>query len=148
MKAQGGASGDDSGKGNLVAGQFAPHRLAPKEFIRFHPRMGTTKEAYICECAQPSVAAPPARKIMNAPPISPPWHVQYRSNGRDGIEMYPTPEQAIDAACRLIDDGCDVYGIGTGPLSDSIGKAEIARIYAMWERSKLPFGERRSQARG
>ncbi len=44
------------------------------------------------------------------------------------------------AACGLIDDGCDVYGIGTGPLSDTIGKDEMARIYAMWARAKYPFG--------
>jgi hypothetical protein len=47
---------------------------------------------------------------------------------------------AIRAACRLIDHGYDVYGIGTGPLTDSIGKEQIARIYAMWARAKFPFG--------
>jgi hypothetical protein len=64
------------------------------------------------------------------------WHVQYRSKMGDCVERYPSPEQAIEAACRLIDDGCDVYGIGTGPLTDSIGKREIARIYAIWARAK------------
>jgi hypothetical protein len=68
------------------------------------------------------------------------WHVQYRQDTVDRIVRHPNPEQAIEAACRLIDDGCDVYGIGTGPLTDSIGRDEIARIYAMWARAKRPFG--------
>jgi hypothetical protein len=68
------------------------------------------------------------------------WHVQFRKDTTDHIERYPSPERAIEAACRLIDDGCDVYGIGTGPLTDSIEGEEIARIYAMWARAKSPFG--------
>jgi hypothetical protein len=68
------------------------------------------------------------------------WHVQYRKDATDHIERYPSPERAIEAACRLIDDGCDVYGVGTGPLTDSIEKEQIARIYAMWARAKFPFG--------
>jgi hypothetical protein len=35
-------------------------------------------------------------------------------------------------ACGLIDDGGDVYGIGSGTLDDSITKDQISRI--------LPFG--------
>jgi hypothetical protein len=61
------------------------------------------------------------------------WHVQFRRNGAECIKMYASAELAIEAACLLIDDGCDVHGIGTGPLSDSIGKDEIARIYGMWD---------------
>jgi hypothetical protein len=68
------------------------------------------------------------------------WHVQYRQDTVDRIVRHPSPEQAIEAACRLIDDGCDVCGIGTGSLTDSIGRDEIARIYAMWARAKRPFG--------
>ena len=49
------------------------------------------------------------------------WHVQYRKGTVDLIARHPSPELAIEAACRLIDDGCDVYGIGTGSLTDSIG---------------------------
>jgi hypothetical protein len=69
------------------------------------------------------------------------WHVQYRKDATDHIERHPSPERAIESACRLIDDGCDVYGVGTGPLSDSIEREEIARIYAMWARAKFPFGK-------
>ena len=68
------------------------------------------------------------------------WHVQYRKETVDHIVRHPSPEQAIEAACHLIDDGCDVYGIGTGPLTDSIAKDQIARIYALWAREKYPFG--------
>jgi hypothetical protein len=61
------------------------------------------------------------------------WHVQYRWAAVDHVVRYPGPELAIEAACHLIDDGCDVYGIGTGPLTDAVGKEdEIARIYAPW----------------
>jgi hypothetical protein len=57
----------------------------------------------------------------------------------DHVERHPTPELAIEAACGLIDDGCDVYGIGTGPLTDSIARDEIDRIYDIWARAKYPF---------
>jgi hypothetical protein len=53
---------------------------------------------------------------------------------------HPSPERAIEAACRLIDDGREVFGIGTGPLTDSVEKARIDRIYALWARAKNPFG--------
>ena len=66
------------------------------------------------------------------------WHVQYRNGTKDCVQQHLTPEQAIEAACRFIDAGQDVYGIGTGPLTDSIGKAQIARIYTIWERAKSP----------
>ena len=56
--------------------------------------------------------------------------------------MFPSPETAIENACRLIDDGHDVFGIGTGALADSIEPEQIARIYAMWRRAKSPFGDR------
>lgn len=68
------------------------------------------------------------------------WHVQYRDGLGDHIGRHPTPERAIEAACQLIDEGGEVYGIGTGPLTDSIGSVEIARIYAIWAKAKTPFG--------
>jgi len=67
------------------------------------------------------------------------WHVQYREGETDHLRRYPTPEAAIEDACRLIDEGCDVYGMGTGLLSTSIGRDEIARIHAFWARPKTPF---------
>jgi hypothetical protein len=67
------------------------------------------------------------------------WHVQYRNEAVDLISRLPTPEQAIETACGLIEAGFDVYGIGTGPLSDSIDREQIARIYALWSRERHPF---------
>ena len=32
--------------------------------------------------------------------------------------MFPSPEAAIENACRLIDEGHDVFGIGTGDLTE------------------------------
>jgi hypothetical protein len=71
------------------------------------------------------------------------WHVQYIRDNVDQIDMHSTPEAAIEAACQLIDDGYDVFGIGAGPLSDSIDREQIARIYNIWARAKQPFGIRR-----
>jgi hypothetical protein len=68
------------------------------------------------------------------------WHVQYRSEGVEHVIMHPTPEMAIETACRLIDEGGDVFGIGT--LSDSIDRKQISRIYDMWVRMELPFRRR------
>ncbi|HLY54101.1 MAG TPA: hypothetical protein VKS60_01005, partial [Stellaceae bacterium] len=60
------------------------------------------------------------------------WHVQYRRDAIDHLVRLRSPQAAIAAACRLIDGGCDVYGIGTGPLTDSIDRDQIAKIYAQW----------------
>jgi hypothetical protein len=49
-----------------------------------------------------------------------------------------TPEAAIEAACRLMDDGVDVFGIGEGDLTDSIDRTQITRIYEMWRRARPP----------
>jgi hypothetical protein len=46
------------------------------------------------------------------------WHVQYRKGEVDHVEWFPTPKQAIEAACGLIDNGCDVHGIGSGSLDE------------------------------
>jgi hypothetical protein len=71
------------------------------------------------------------------------WHVQYIRDNVDQIEMHSTPEAAIEAACRLMDDGYEVFGIGAGPLSDMIDREQIARIYQLWAREKRTFGIRR-----
>jgi hypothetical protein len=65
-----------------------------------------------------------------------PWFVRYTRSAEDHLVRMRTPEQAIETACRLLDEGCDVYGVGTGPLTDSIGKDEISRIYDMWVRAR------------
>jgi hypothetical protein len=68
------------------------------------------------------------------------WHVQFRKSAEDRVTWHPSPEEAIEAACSLIDAGCEVFGIGTGALSDSVGPEHIARIYAIWARPNRPFG--------
>jgi hypothetical protein len=66
------------------------------------------------------------------------WHVQHRAGAIEHVDLHPSPEAAIEAACHLIDAGHDVHGIGTGPLTDSIGADEIARIYALWADTIIP----------
>jgi hypothetical protein len=68
------------------------------------------------------------------------WHVQYRSGGVSCVVWHSTPEGAIEAACRLVDEGGDVFGIGMGSPEDSVDRDQVARIYALWARSKRPFG--------
>jgi hypothetical protein len=89
--------------------------------------------------------------MASRPPSSsrfdtPTWHVQYRQDAWEHVLTRPTPELAIESACRLIDEGADVFGIGTGPLTDSIARDQIARIHAIWARPRAPFG--RSAAQG
>ena len=71
------------------------------------------------------------------------WHVQFRREAVDHVEMHPTPEAAIEAACLLMDAGWEVYGIGTGPLTDTIDQTQIMRIYDLWARVKCPFRQPR-----
>jgi len=66
------------------------------------------------------------------------WHVQHRAGAIEHVDRHPSPEAAIEAACRLIAEGHEVHGIGTGPLTDSIGAEEIARIYALWADKIIP----------
>jgi hypothetical protein len=68
------------------------------------------------------------------------WFVQFRFDGSNHTNRHPTPEEAIEAACRLIKGGCDVYGLGTGPVTASLDKDQIARIYELWARPERPFG--------
>lgn len=74
--------------------------------------------------------------MTGTPPLD--WHVQFRKSGADYVRWFSTPERAIEAACTFIDEGSDVYGIGTGSLDDSIKTDQIARIYAIWAKEKEP----------
>jgi hypothetical protein len=62
------------------------------------------------------------------------WHVQYRLRGKEVVRWFATPEAAIEAACRLMDDGHEVFGIGTDDLTDSISERVTARIFDLWVR--------------
>ena len=68
--------------------------------------------------------------------LEPDWRVQYRKDEAEHFRLFLTPEEAIDAACVLIDNGGDVYGIGSGSLDNLITKDQISRIYAIWARAK------------
>jgi hypothetical protein len=70
------------------------------------------------------------------------WFVQSRHDAVDHIEWHPDEEDAIEAACQLIDTGVDVFGLGSGPLTDSIGPEYIKRLYQLWARKKYPFSAR------
>ena len=63
------------------------------------------------------------------------WCVHYASDGADRVEQAETPEEAIALACRLLDSGADVFGIGMDEPPVSIGRDEIARIYEIWVRA-------------
>jgi CheY-like chemotaxis protein len=67
------------------------------------------------------------------------WHIQYRDGPNDYMASHSKPERAIEAACLLIDHGCEVYGIVTEPFTETVGRDEIARIHAIWARAQTPF---------
>ena len=71
------------------------------------------------------------------------WHVQYLSGTVPRVARFASPELAIEGACGFIDAGDDVYGIGTGPLKDSIGKEQIAKIYALWSNAATILAAKR-----
>jgi hypothetical protein len=63
------------------------------------------------------------------------WFIQYTADGADQVQHPETPGEAIALACRLLDGGADVFGIGMGEPPVSIGRDEIARIYRIWVRA-------------
>lgn len=68
------------------------------------------------------------------------WLVQYRDATTDRLARYPSPEQAIEAACGLLDNGYDVYRISMDSLDYSIEKDQITRICAIRAKGRVPFG--------
>jgi len=64
------------------------------------------------------------------------WDIRYNSDGLDHLQSHPTAENAIEAACSLLDQGCDVYGVWTGDLAESIDREQIIRIHG--RRMKSP----------
>jgi hypothetical protein len=63
------------------------------------------------------------------------WDIRYSRDGEDHLESYPDAETAIEAACVLIDQDCDVHGIWTGDLAEAVGPAQIMRVYSVRSRS-------------
>jgi hypothetical protein len=66
------------------------------------------------------------------------WRIQYGQGVADGIEAFESSDAATEAACRLLDSGSDVVGIGMGIGSDksAIGRERLALIYALWVRAR------------
>jgi hypothetical protein len=62
--------------------------------------------------------------------------VRYRRGSETLVIWRPCKETALEVACSLISQGFDVSGVGTGPLTHTIDKDEIARIYTLWERER------------
>ena len=60
------------------------------------------------------------------------------SSSRTALKRFTplTPEQAVEIACLLVDEGCTVSGIGWGSLTVTVGKSEIAHLFAHWKRAK------------
>jgi hypothetical protein len=63
------------------------------------------------------------------------WHVRC-GPGHEPIVGLQTQEQAIEAACWLMDGGFDVVGVGTGPTDDEVDRERMARVYAIWVRAR------------
>ena len=61
--------------------------------------------------------------------------IRYNRDAEDHLESHTSAESAIEAACLLIDQGCDVYGIWTGCLTEVVEREEIIRIYGLWIKS-------------
>jgi hypothetical protein len=59
------------------------------------------------------------------------WDIRFSRDDLDHLESYPTAESAIEAACLLIDQGCEVHGIWTGQLTEAIDREQIIRIYSL-----------------
>jgi hypothetical protein len=57
------------------------------------------------------------------------WDIRYNRAAEDHLESHPTAERAIESACLLLDQRCDVYGVWTGDLAESIDREQILRIY-------------------
>ena len=47
-----------------------------------------------------------------------------------------TQEEALEAACHLLDDGHEVCGIKSAPPSHSWQMADLAGIHARWVKAK------------
>ena len=44
---------------------------------------------------------------------------------------FDTQDTAVEAACRLMDGGYNVVGVGTGPDENALSREDLARIYAI-----------------
>jgi hypothetical protein len=59
------------------------------------------------------------------------WDILYSRAAVDHTDAHSSAESAIEAACVLIDDGCCVYGIWIGDLSEALDPEQIAQAYTI-----------------
>jgi hypothetical protein len=96
-----------------------------------------------CECktaVSPPVTSSPdsAGTFRPLARFGPMWFVRYRRSSSDPeeIEEADTLEQAVDTACLLTDERCQVSAIGWGSLTVAVSAGEIERLYTYWKRAK------------
>jgi hypothetical protein len=63
------------------------------------------------------------------------WDIRYNRDGEDHLGSHPDAETAIEAACVLIDQDCDVHGIWTGDLAEAPDPAQIMRLHNLRSKS-------------
>jgi mannose/fructose/N-acetylgalactosamine-specific phosphotransferase system component IIB len=73
-----------------------------------------------------------------------PWSIRYRDSA-DHVARALTPEDAIATACRLIEEGFDVYAIDCGQMKEFMGKSQLVRIHDIRTRKSLAFEQRPAQ---
>jgi hypothetical protein len=66
------------------------------------------------------------------------WFFRYTEAGVVRVHRNSTPEEAIDAASRVIEAGGKVTAIGLGDEADDIviEETRIARIHASWVKGR------------
>ena len=69
------------------------------------------------------------------------WYVRFRFDGAGHIDRHPTKEAAIEAACCLIRDKCEVLAISAAPRDISLDRDQIARLFAEWSKVHPRAGE-------
>jgi hypothetical protein len=67
------------------------------------------------------------------------WFIQYRFGEADCSTRLKNLDDAIETACMLMDNGCDVSSIGYQTLDNAVAKPDIENIYSIWVRAKGSF---------
>jgi len=61
------------------------------------------------------------------------WHVKC-GPGHESHAGFETQEAAVEAACRLMDSGYAIVGVGRGPGDGGLDREQLAVAYATWVR--------------
>jgi hypothetical protein len=67
------------------------------------------------------------------------WFIQYRSGETDNVARHNSLDGAIESACKLLDDGCDVFSIGYQTIDNAVSKQDIESVYSIWVSAKGTF---------